>query len=228
MASRARRARRHPMRERTRSASSRESESAVTALPPRPRPHRRPRDDGAGADQRAGADPHPAEDDRARAERRAPLDDRRSQLPVLVGLQAAVRGVARGRLSLMNITPWPTNTSSSIVDAVADEGVTLDLAARADRRAALDLDERPDPGPVADAAAVEVRERLDDDVLAELDVARSAGRGPRCRLSQPRRRTPSTAVDDRRDLLLGDAREDRQRQQLVARAPRRPGTRRAA
>ena len=41
MVSPARRARRHPTQERTRSASSRESESVVTALPPRPRPHRR-------------------------------------------------------------------------------------------------------------------------------------------------------------------------------------------
>ena len=56
------------------------------------------------------------------------------------------------------------------LDAVADERVALDLAARADRRPALDLDERADPRVVADPAAVEVRERLDDDVLAELDV----------------------------------------------------------
>ena len=34
----------------------------------------------------------------------------------------------------------------------------------------LDLDERPDPRLVADAAAVQVREGLDDDALTELDV----------------------------------------------------------
>ena len=39
-----------------------------------------------------------------------------------------------------------------------------------DDRAALDLDEGPDAGAVADAAAVEVRERVDDDALAELDI----------------------------------------------------------
>jgi hypothetical protein len=56
------------------------------------------------------------------------------------------------------------------LDAVADEGMALDLAALADDGPALDLDERPDAGAGADTAAVEVRERLDVDVLAELDV----------------------------------------------------------
>src|SRR6185436_11735149 len=54
--------------------------------------------------------------------------------------------------------------------AVADEGVALDLAARADDGAALDLDEGPDPRPVADAAAVQVGERVDDDAGAEHHV----------------------------------------------------------
>ena len=52
-------------------------------------------------------------------------------------------------------------------DAVADEGVALHLAALADHRAALDLDERADLSPVADRAAVEVREGPDDHVVAE-------------------------------------------------------------
>ena len=56
------------------------------------------------------------------------------------------------------------------LDALADERVALDLAARADAGAALDLDERPDPRLVADPAAVEVGEGVDDDVVAELDV----------------------------------------------------------
>jgi hypothetical protein len=59
-------------------------------------------------------------------------------------------------------------------DAGADEGVALDLAALADLDAGLDLDERPDPRLGADPAAVEVRERLDDDAVAELDVAKEA------------------------------------------------------
>ena len=45
-----------------------------------------------------------------------PLDHRRQQLPVGLALQLRrPPSVARGRLSLTNITPWPTKTSSSIV-----------------------------------------------------------------------------------------------------------------
>ena len=60
----------------------------------------------------------------------------------------------------------------TVADAhsVADEAVALDLAAGADRRAALDLDKRSDPGAVADPAAVQVRERVHNDVTPELDV----------------------------------------------------------
>src|SRR5581483_10200318 len=55
-------------------------------------------------------------------------------------------------------------------DAGADERVARDLAAGAHGRTTLDLDERPDARPVPDAAAVQVHEGEDDDVLAELDV----------------------------------------------------------
>jgi len=55
--------------------------------------------------------------------------------------------------------------------------VTLDLAAGADLHAALDFDERPNPGVVADLAAVEIRERLDDHVVSELDVVDEARLG---------------------------------------------------
>ena len=85
--------------------------------------------------------------------------------------------VARGVLSLMNITPCPTKTSSSIVTPVADEGVALDLAAATDLDVLLNLDERPDTGLVADPAAVEVREGLHDDAITEHDVAQDAEGG---------------------------------------------------
>ena len=55
-------------------------------------------------------------------------------------------------------------------DAVADEGVALDLAAGADDRTTLDLDERSHLRLVADRAAVQIRERAHDDSLAERDV----------------------------------------------------------
>ena len=66
---------------------------------------------------------------------------------------------ARGCRSLVNITPWPTNTPSSMRHALADERVARDLAVVADHRVALDLDERADRVCVADPAAVEVDER---------------------------------------------------------------------
>ena len=69
---------------------------------------------GSGADQRPLADGHAAQDDRSAADRRASAHARGNDFPVRLGLQRAVRLVARGYGSLMNITPWPTNTSSSI------------------------------------------------------------------------------------------------------------------
>ena len=51
--------------------------------------------------------------------------------------------------------------------------VAGNLADAADHRAALNLDERADPGRVADAAAVEVDELrvVDDHAVAENDIA---------------------------------------------------------
>src|SRR5207248_10733338 len=60
--------------------------------------------------------------------------------------------------------------------AVADDRVALDLAVRADDSAALDFDIWADARVVADLAAVEVRERVDDDVIAELDIVDQAVR----------------------------------------------------
>lgn len=54
--------------------------------------------------------------------------------------------------------------------AFTDEGVTLNLAICPHDGTPLDLDKRPDARVVADPAAVEIRERKDDDVSAELNV----------------------------------------------------------
>ncbi len=80
--------------------------------------------------------------------------------------------VAAGRLVVDEHHAVPDEDAVSELDAGADERVALDLAARPDDRSRLNLDERPDPRLVADAAAVQVREGLDDDALAELDVRR--------------------------------------------------------
>jgi hypothetical protein len=54
--------------------------------------------------------------------------------------------------------------------AVTDERVALDFATRTDDRASLDLDIRTNASVVADLAAVQIRERINDHVFAELDV----------------------------------------------------------
>src|SRR5262249_58179653 len=74
------------------------------------------------------------------------------------------------------------------------------LAVGADDRAALHLDERPDPRVVADPTAVEIREGVDDDVLAEVDVVdlsirgfvdRAVSHAGRTRRSRRRRSPPA-------------------------------------
>ena len=172
-------------------------------------------DDRACPDDRALADPQAAEDDRARADRGAPLDDRRQELPVVVGLQGAlVRRRARP-LVVDEDDPVPDEDLVADLDTRADERVALDLAARADGRAALDLDERPDARPVADPAAVEVRERLDDHALAELDVVdqpvgRLVRRAGQCTVEElPHRRHDGICGFDRH------SREDRQREDTI-------------
>jgi len=54
--------------------------------------------------------------------------------------------------------------------ALADKRMARDLAVSPHDCTFLDLHERADARPIADAAAVEVRERLDYDVFAEVDA----------------------------------------------------------
>ena len=64
------------------------------------------RDDRAGADERARADPHAAEDDGAGADRRPALDDASAAAPSPTPSGAPPElVVARGRLSFTNMTP---------------------------------------------------------------------------------------------------------------------------
>ena len=141
-------------------------------------------------------------------------------------LQLARRRSSRaGRLSLTNITPCPTKTSSSIVTPSQMNVWLWILQLRADHRAALDLDERPDPRVVADRAAVEVRERVDDDVLAELDVVEQRGTARRWRARQPRsNQRGSLATTTCSTCASRHAGEDRQREALARESPRRRGT----
>ena len=138
--------------------------------------HRRPwrhvaRDHRAGADECADTDAHSTEDDGARTDRRPVLDERSKQLPVRPppgARRSAV--VARGCLSFTNMTPCPTNTSSSI-STPSQTKVWLWILQRSPiRDTPLDLDEGADSRAVSDRAAVEIRERMDDNILAERDV----------------------------------------------------------
>ena len=70
----------------------------------------------------------------------------------------------------MNITPWPTKTLSSIVDAFTDEGVARNLAALAHGCVLLDFDECADLGLIADFAAVKIDELGELDVSSQLHV----------------------------------------------------------
>jgi hypothetical protein len=79
--------------------------------------------------------------------------------------------VARGRGSLMNITPCPTNTSSSSVTP-SQTKVRDDLAAGHRRLPFLDFHERSDLGECADFALEHVHQILvnDQNALTEDDV----------------------------------------------------------
>ena len=58
--------------------------------------------------------------------------------------------------------------------AFAHERMRLDLAARADAHASLNLDERPDHYPIADVASVQIHRLMHDDVFTKDDVANTA------------------------------------------------------
>ena len=59
------------------------------------------------------------------------------------------------------------------LDALADEGVAGDFASAADAGPFLNFDEGADPAFVADFAAVEIYEVVNDDVATELYVRRN-------------------------------------------------------
>ena len=133
-------------------------------------------------------------------------------------------------------------------DALANERVRRDLAARPNRRVLLDLDERADLGVRSDLATIEVDQGGVEDlhVLRQLDGVRNRGRttslsggdavratwasqcslarGPATRRGGPWRRSPEAPITGyrRRDLAASREREGldyRASSQLIIRSP---------
>ena len=153
--------------------------------------------------------------------------------------------VARGYESLMNVTPWPMKTWSSIVTP-SQMNVWLEiLQRRPTDRVLLNLDEGADLRLVADLAAVQVDELRELDVLPELDVGSDADVVvrhvlARCRREgaakltgvQPRQQAPLPEITARgvaRRILMSVQSERRPRvaevepHHLVERRPAAPG-----
>lgn len=125
--------------------------------------------DRARSDDRVLPDREAAQDDRARPYRCSASHDRSLQRPVAVSLKGAVIGEGAGIAVVGEDDTVPNEYAVAELDSLADKRMARDLAASPDDRTFLDLDEGADTRPVADAAAVEVRERLDHDVLPEVD-----------------------------------------------------------
>lgn len=128
------------------------------------------RDHSPRAYQCVRPDRQAAADHRPGADARAALDTGLEKLPVGVRLR---QPLARRRTRVLVVDEEHSVSDEYLVrnrHAGADERVTLDLAVSADLHSALDLDERANASPVSDLAAVEIRERLDDHVLAERDI----------------------------------------------------------
>src|SRR2546428_1132789 len=129
--------------------------------------------DAAGPDDGILPDDHVREDCRPGPDRRASPHQRGLDLPVLLALEFPRR----------SRRPWigVVDEGDAVADedvildrhAFTDEGVARNLAAPADLRILLDLDERPDLRFVADLAAVQVDELRELDVLPQLDVGRN-------------------------------------------------------
>ena len=104
------------------------------------------RHDRAGADERAFADGDAGENRGVAADRGAalaPVSARRSSRRRSAGCRPAL--TARGCRSLVNITPWPTKTPSSIVTPSQMKVWLEILQLRPIDGVLLDLDERADP-----------------------------------------------------------------------------------
>jgi hypothetical protein len=147
------------------------------------------RDDRAGTDKRLCANPDTSEDDGSRSDARTVLDDRAKELPIALGLQPITECGARP-IVIDEHHAVADEDFIPDLDTCANKRVALDLAAGADRRAPLNLDERADPGVVTDRTAIQVGKRVHDDPFAEADILDQAVRGAVCGSIHRGERTP--------------------------------------
>src|SRR6476619_1441736 len=126
-----------------------------------------PRHHGAGTHHGLLADSQPAQDHGTRPERGTTLHDGPSKLPVAVVEKSPPPRGRPGQVVVDEDDAVADERSVTKRDAIADECVALDLAVGPDRGAPLDLYERDDPSSGADPAAVQIGERLHDDVIPE-------------------------------------------------------------
>src|SRR5205085_1647086 len=148
----------------------------------------------ARADYRALAYLDAAEDGRVRADGCAASDDCRFELPVFFGLGRTV-GACGARASVVDEHDAVADEDFIFdADALADEGVARNLAARTHAHALLDFDEGADARLVADAAAVEVDEAVDSNVAAQDNVRSDAAELARHQPAPGRSPAPAVAA----------------------------------
>src|ERR1035441_5107189 len=130
-------------------------------------------DYAAGSHHGVFADGEVGQDGGAGADGGSTLDQGGGDLPIVFGLQGAVRRGSRVEV----VDEGDAVADEDVVfngDAFADEGVAGDFAIAADSGVFLDFDKGADLGVVADLAAVEVDELREFYVLAEFDVGGDA------------------------------------------------------
>ena len=146
--------------------------------------------DAAGADDGMLADHDARKNRRAGADRCSRAHQRGFDSPVGGALQLSVRVVARGYRSLMNMTPWPMKTRSSIVTP-SQMKVWLEILQRRPTVAFFWISTNAPiwvSSPIA--ATVQVEEAAEPDVRPQLHIRRDRDVVVECVVHGPVRVTP--------------------------------------
>src|SRR5262249_2668306 len=99
--------------------------------------------------------------------------------PVVISLQAAFAG--RRARHLVIYEGYAVTDKDFVLDrnTFADESVARDFAASPDAGSFLNLDEGADSAFIANFAAVQIYEMIDDDVVTQFDIRRDYTELPR-------------------------------------------------